>query len=210
MAISTYADLKDTVADFLNRADLTSVIPTLIALMESAFNKDTRARVRDAVTILAGTASTELVDLPADFLEMKIYRIPASTRNYAGLQFVTSFQMAEYRQDYVSAAEPLFFSIVGKQLRLLPTPGATYTTEMEYYAKVPALSDTVTTNWLLTNHPEIYLYGTLAQAEPYLKNDDRLATWMGLYDRAMDALKLANERAMYSGSPLRMRTRSFG
>jgi hypothetical protein len=73
-----------------------------------------------------------------------------------------------------------------------------------YYKALPALSAN-STNWLLTAHPDVYLYGSLMQAAPYLKNDERLAVWGSLYTASIADLNQSSDRAEVSGGPLVMR-----
>ena len=54
-------------------------------------------------------------------------------------------------------------------------------------ADLPRLSNDVPTNWLLEMQPDIYLYGSLCQAAPYLGDDARIATWSALYKRSVDS-----------------------
>ena len=63
-----------------------------------------------------------------------------------------------------------------------------------------ALSDSNTTNDMLTHHPDAYLYGALVEAEPYLQNDKRIQTWSGFYDRAKQDIITSNERDRHSGT----------
>jgi len=67
-----------------------------------------------------------------------------------------------------------------------------------------------TSNWLLAAHPDIYLFGTLVEAEPYLKNDERMPMWTSRLDKALTALRLQGERELHTGSSLRMRARVLG
>jgi hypothetical protein len=81
---------------------------------------------------------------------------------------------------------------------------------LTYYATIPALSVSNTTNWLLTDSPDLYLYGALLQAAPYLQDDQRISTWGTLYERCLNDLKVSDERSRMATSALRMRARSFG
>jgi len=63
-----------------------------------------------------------------------------------------------------------------------------------YYARIPALSDSNTSNWLLDYSPDIYLYGALMQSAPYLQNDERITIWSSLYLKAIDDLEISNQR----------------
>ena len=80
---------------------------------------------------------------------------------------------------------------------------------MVYYAKIASLSDSNTTNWLLAKHPDIYLYGALIQSAPYLKDDERVATWMSLYERMLEDMEKADERALFSGAVIKVRAKAF-
>jgi hypothetical protein len=100
--------------------------------------------------------------------------------------------------------------VVGGQFRISPTPDATYTAELIYFAKLTKLSSTVASNWLLTSSPDIYLYGSLLQAAPYLQDDARIQTWATLYERALNDLRTADDRGATSGGALLTRAKTFG
>lgn len=210
MAIETYDDLIANVAGWLNRGDLAAVIPTFVSLFEAQFNKDPRGRIQKSVVISSADIADELSPVPADYIQMQNLRIPGSQSNPDGLDLLTSQQVGQFRARYNVAGEPLYYAIIGTQLRLLPIPDQQYTFEMEYFSKLPALGASNETNWLLADHPDIYLYGSLLKAEPYLKNDERIPVWRGLYDSAMEDLNTTDDRALFSGATLKMRTRSFG
>lgn len=210
-AIVDYASLQTAIAEELNRADLAAKIPLFIQLFEKAYNKDPRGRIQDSVVISTADIALDLSPVPADYIQMQNLRIPASTCNPEGLQLLTSQQVGWFRFQYITPGEPLYYAIIGGKLRLLPIPDQSYTFEMEYYAKLPALDGvTNTTNWLLNDHPDIYFYGALLHAEPFLKNDERIATWAKLLGDLMEALNTTDDRAQFSGDTLKMRTRSFG
>jgi hypothetical protein len=75
---------------------------------------------------------------------------------------------------------------------------------MLYYAAPAYLSDTNTSNAFLANCPDALLYAALGEAEPYLMNDERLATWAALYQRAIDSINASDDRGEYAGVPLTM------
>jgi hypothetical protein len=72
------------------------------------------------------------------------------------------------------------------------------------------LSSTNTTNWLLTQAPDVYLYGSLMQAAPYLKEDERITVWASIYARGLEELQIADDRGATSGGAIMMRARTFG
>lgn len=206
MAISNYAELKSAVADWLNRADLTSAIPNFVALAEAKFNRDlrTRQQVKRAYATLIG----QYIQLPTDWAEG--INLQLNVNPVRVLDFVTTDQADRIKARRYGDTDADAYTIVGSQLEVIPVVGDDTEIEMAYYAKVPALSDENPTNWLLTEWPDLYLYGTLVHAAPYLREDDRIATWKGLADQLTEEIRLSDERAKHSGGPLRARVRPIG
>lgn len=206
MAITTYSELKTAIGDWLNRDDLTSVIPDFISLAEAQFNRTFRHR--KMVTRSTATLDTPYFAVPADWLEN--IRFQLNTNPIVPLLFVTPEQMSEDKQVYSTNNQPMFYTMVGQQFEVLPEPATSYDSELLYYAKIPALSDSNTTNWLLTESPDIYLYGALVQSAPYLKEDERVNIWATLYGQLSEDMRMADERARIGSSKLKPRIRTFG
>jgi hypothetical protein len=206
MAISTYSELRAAVADFLNRDDLTATIPSFISLAEAALNR--RVRAPEMVTRATVTIDAEYENRPADWMETIRYQV--NTNPITVLEFVTPEEAIIQKTKFSASGVPMFFSTVGTQFQHVPMPDGSYTGELMYYGRIPALSDTITSNWLLTANPDIYLYATLVQSAPYLKEDERIATWMGMLDRLLAEYEVAQERAKTGSSRLVIRTRTFG
>lgn len=207
MALTTYNELKTSVADWLNRTDLTAVVPDFISLAEAQIERTLRTRQM----IVRATASidTEYSAVPADFLETKSIKL--NTNPVTALAFESIDAMDQLKATtYITSGKPQYFSIVGGQIRVLPVPDATYTAELTYYAKLSKLSSTNTTNWLLTQAPDVYLYGSLMQAAPYLKEDERITVWASIYARGLEELQIADDRGATSGGAIMMRARTFG
>ena len=206
MAITTYAELKSSIANWLNRDDLTSVIPDFISLTEAGINRDLRHY--KMVNRVDATLDSRYVQMPADWLETVRFGITSGT-TYR-LELVSRDDMLEYRQNTSDIAGiPKFYANIGDTIEVFPTPAAEYQMQLQYYAKTPALSDSNTTNWLLTDAPDIYLYGALVQAAPYLNDDARTQTWAALYSAAMQSMQKASDDTRFAGSGLRMRVTSY-
>jgi hypothetical protein len=205
MSITSYSTLKSSIADWLLRDDLTSVIPTFISLSEAQINRD----IRDHRMVKRATADvdTKYFLKPSDWIET--IRFQLNTSPIANLLFVTPDQASEEQINYTASGKPKFFTNVGTQIEVVPTPDAIYAGELMYYSKVPALSDSNTDNWLLLAAPDIYLYGSLLQAAPYLNDDTRIPVWQGLYRQGVEALKIQDERSRVGSSSLRMRPRAI-
>jgi hypothetical protein len=210
MAITTYAQLQTAGANWLDRTDLTARIPEFIELAEANFNRVIRQPdmvAKDDAFSLASQYTT----LPTDTLE--ITRIVVDVSPPITLEYLTPEEISERRSVLNSTGRPLYFTVIGGstgQLEVLPSPDSTYTSSIVYYTKIPALTDSATTNWLLSSHPDIYLYGLLVEAEPYLKNDERLPVWASQLDKSLAELRLQGQRKLHSGSSLRMRSRVLG
>ncbi len=206
MAITTYSELKTAVADWLNRSDLASAIPNFISLAEAQMTR--QIRHRKMVTRATATMDTPYFAVPADWKET--IRFQLNTNPITPLLYVTPEQLLEDSMSYSSAGQPMFFTTVGQQFEVLPQPDGSYDAELLYYAKLTPLSDAAPTNWLLTESPDIYLYGTLAQSAPYLKEDERTAIWTSLYEKLVEDMRIADERARIGSSKLKPRIRTFG
>ena len=208
MAITTYDHLKDAVGNWLDRTDLDDRIPEFIELAEANFNRVIRQP--DMITkndsfSIAGRYTT----LPTDTLE--IVRIVLDLTPVIVLEYMTPEELSERRITLTGTGKPYYFTTIGgsaNQLEVLRSPDDTYTASIIYYTRIPALADG--TNWLLTNHPDIYLFGTLVEAEPYLKNDERMPLWTSRLDKALSDLRLQGQRERHTASGLRMRSVALG
>jgi hypothetical protein len=205
MAISTKAELHTAVANWLNRSDLTSRIPEFISLAEAGFNRNLRTRDMQVRSITS--TQGQYVNLPSDFLEMLNIEL-TSTSPPKRLIYITSDRSDDYREkDNDAVGTPKYYTIEGTKIQLLPTPSAAVTLQLNYFQDIPALSGLAdsASNWLLTAHPDIYLYSTLMQASPYIMDQQSAQQWDGLLARSMQELQMADEKSRYAGGTLNMR-----
>ncbi len=120
------------------------------------------------------------------------------------LYFLPSAQMDDMRFSAQNATgQPRYFTVFGSEIELFPTPDSAYAIEMVYRKLIPALA-TNSTNWLLTSSPDAYLYGVLMEAEPYMKNDQRIETWAQGLKLAIDAINSLSDLAIFNAGPLTM------
>ena len=196
MAISNYSELKAAIADWLNRSDLTDSIPDFIVLAETRHKRDFKIRRMETRVTANTVADSEFYSLPDNFVAMR--NIQLNTDPKTPLEYLTPEQMDRI---YAGSAKgkPKAFSIIGNNIQLRPIPDSVYQIEILYFKHFTALSDSNTTNDMLTHHPDAYLYGALVEAEPYLQNDKRIQTWAAYYDRAKNDIISSNERDRHSG-----------
>jgi len=207
MALSTYTGLLAAVADYLNRADLSTQIVDFVTLAEAKFNRN--LRVRAMMTRDAPSATSEYLALPSDFLEMYSLKLDVSNLSAApSLQYVGEQEAAELIAARVTG-NMRWYTITDGYCQFIPAPSTATTLRRVYYAKVPALSSN-SANWLLTKSPDLYLYSALLEASPFLKDDERLPIWAAAQKQLMDDMTLENERAMRPQNAIAMRRRTFG
>lgn len=201
MAITNYSDLKTTVANYLGRSDLTTQIPDFIQLAEVRLRRDLRIRqmLKSATTTTTGGDST--VSLPTDFLQLRDLFV--ETNPVRDLQYATPSVFSRNGR-VTESGLPVFYTIIASEFKFAPVPDTNYTLQILYYASPDFLSDSNSSNVFLANCPDLMLYGSLIEAEPYLMNDARIQLWAGMYDRGMAALTAADDASENSGVPLKM------
>ena len=196
MAITTYAELQTSISNWLNRdgdTSLTPVIPDFISLAEAQIARDIRHwRQEKRVTT---TVDEQYENLPDDWLEM----IQIQFTQGGKLETISASDLQSRKQLSQIPNKPKFFRLTADQIELYPIPNIGYEAAMQYYARVPALTDTDNHNWVLTEYPDIYLYGSLLHSAPFLLDDNRLTVWAALYKSAVDALNQDNEKSRVSG-----------
>jgi len=204
MTLANYSELQSAIADFLNRDDLTAVIPSFIRLAESRIDRDLRHYRQEKRSTAELSAQYSIV--PTDYLSpIRLQILDGST---SPVEPISTAQMLQLRADnYDQTGRPTHYALTAGGLELYPTPDKTYNASLVYYGRVAALSGANTTNWLLTEAPDAYLYGSLVHSAPYLKDDAKVAVWDGLYKAAMDNLNATSDDAKYGGSGLVMKTK---
>ena len=199
MAIGTYTELQTAIENFLDRSDLDSRIPEFIALCEDTLNK--RVRIRAMENRATATVSSEYASLPTGFLQMRNFQLntnPKQTLRFVTPEYIDTFWAGS------TTGQPRVYTFIGGEIQLAPSPDGSYTAEMDYYKKWDIATDT--TNWLLTNAPSAYLYGSLLQAEPFLKNDKRIAVWERMFEKSLADIDMADKGDRWSGNSLAIRS----
>jgi hypothetical protein len=199
--ITNYATLQSAIADYLNRADLTAQIQTFIQFAEADLN--TRLRSREMIVNATATSDGQFVELPPDWLEAINMMI---VEGQSPLRYITPDEADTIikAQTYTSTR---FYSMTTGVIELVPPAVDDITIDMVYYGKIPALSDANTTNWLLTKAPDVYLYGALTHAAPFLMDDQRMAVFGQIYLARVQSLQDESQKSLHSGSPLISRPR---
>lgn len=215
MSIATYANLRAAVSNFSGRADLadagSNAARTLefITLAETRMNRDlARIAAGEIVTTSALSTTAEAIDLPADFNGFRLLAI-----NGANTEPLTYMTPESLVQSFVSTAagKPKAYTLHGKdgasevvQARFRPIPDSTYTLLAYYYKKVATIVGTAdgSSNWMLTNNPDCYLYAALVEVGLFYRDEERARGAMDLYNKALSDVKdLDRARRVGGGSP---------
>jgi hypothetical protein len=195
MPFISYADLQTSVGRWLKRTNLNDSIPDFIALAEVKLNN--RLRVRQMRTSFSVTPTQPFITLPGNYQEaIKL------TYGTTALDFLSE-NLATI--DMNQNCDVTQYTIAGNQIWLLGVIDSTSKFTMSYYAAIEALSTTNTSNWLLEDAPNIYLYAALIEAEPFIKNDQRIAMWVQMLQSALDDIESNDDSGQHSGSSLTMR-----
>jgi len=207
MALNTYTALKASVADFLNRDDLTAVIPDFIALAEAQINRDVRHWKMEARSSGQQSSGDEYMQIPADWVET--IRLHLTGTGTTVVNLVSRDSMADKRSAQEdTTGTPIMYTHADGQFQLYPTPSTDTDFELLYYQKVPSLSSN-SDNWLLLEAPDVYLYGALLHSAPYLAEDQRVAVWAQMYSASVQRLNEVSEDARFSGSGLKLKVRGL-
>jgi len=203
----TYSELKTNIANFLNRSDLTNQIDFFIDATEAELNR--RLRVKDMIKRATATADGQYLSLPTDWLEAINVQIDGNNFKPLFQQSIESLDIYRKSVDNVTN-QPIYYALVDNTIELAPTPDASYTLQLTYYGTIDALSDSNTSNFISNSYPDAYLYGALKHASIYLMEDDRVALFTSQFEKALEEMRMEQEKAEFGKGSLMQRRRTYG
>lgn len=185
--ITDYASLQSEAAKEAQRRDLTSMMPTLIQRAEMAIFRDLALHELD--TVASGVASGT-IPMPAGSAAIESISLSINGRDEA-------MDYTPMTGSVLTAAvgRPVYYTLENGQIRLIPAPAGPYPYTIHYAANLEPLSDTNTTNWLLLNAADVYLYRTCVQIGIHTHDDPLTQRHMQLYSDALDSVRRKDERA---------------
>ena len=198
MALASYANLTAAVADWLHRSDLTTPIADFVVIAENRINREVRCA--DMETAYTGTIAAGVIAVPTDFLEWKAVYIDS---NGATRLQPKSWEWVLQNYPTRSASGlPKFIARNASNFEFGPYPDSTYSVKGTYYKRLAAVSS----SWhnLATEYPDLYLFGTLVAAAPYIGDDPRIPMWNSMYETIRDSINQEAVKADISGAPLVM------
>tara|TARA_R110000772_G_scaffold264034_1_gene384199 strand:+ start:294 stop:920 length:627 start_codon:yes stop_codon:yes gene_type:complete len=198
MALTNFDELYKSIVDWSHRGDLGVKIPDFISLTENAmYSNDAEVlTVRSMETISTALTAGQYLSLPDNFESARSVRLVTD-----GGGGELRFQAPEQMRKRVAGGRPSFFSVVGNEIQFDRVPDSEYTIEIQYYRKATPLTEANQTNDILTNHPNIYLYGALAQAFSYSQDDQQAGKYVQLFIGAIKGANKADKKGRYGPAP---------
>lgn len=191
MSLSTYDELRKSVGDWLAKTNLADQIPDFITLAEAQLRRDIRVPLR--TECMEFEAFDRVVYLPKGFAGIVSISASEGALNPLSLEAFAALS-AGSRGNYAVDGDRVLVDSTSIPLSI------------RYRTKFCPLSKIQRANWLLCDHPDAYLYGALLQAAPYLADDERIATWGGLYSNAVASIN--RDAINKQQTPLRMQAGS--
>ena len=201
MSIANYSELNTAVANWLDRDDLTDRIPEFIALCEARFNRLLRIRAMEYKQTASTVAGQRNLALPTGFIQMR--NLQMNETPIVPMQYVTP-EIYDRLYGSTLTGTPQMYTIIADEIQLGPIPGSVLTIEMLFYKKFDALTSVASTNWMIINAPDVYLYGCLLEAEPFIMNDPRVQLWATAFKQAIADMQEQDNKDRHSGSALRV------
>lgn len=203
-SVMTYDSLVENIQSYLNRTDTATIekIPLFIMLAEQIIASQIKFLGNLTVNESTMTASTSVIDKP-----VRWHKTVSMNITVAGVKQPVLLRKYEYLREYwpddTEEGLPKFYADYDYTHWLVaPTPDDDYTFEVLYYERVQPLDSSNQTNWFTIYAPQALLYGSLLQAMPFIKNDERVALWQQQYDMIMqtltaeDRLRVADRQAL--------------
>lgn len=199
MALATYDDIKTSIQQWMfDRPDLATVCPDFVTMFEGDMNRTLRTRHQLTTVILTPDVNGQAT-IPDDYLEFRQVTALSNPRRVLSLVAPSYMDAAV---PYPQQNCPAFFTIDGSTITVKP-----YTTsdvQFIYYAKIPALSDLMPSNWLLARYPNLYLAGSLKYAAMYIGEPERMQTMGSAFSGMLQAFLDDEKRASYSRAAMRI------
>jgi hypothetical protein len=198
--VTDIGTLKAEIAAYLyDRSDLTAQIPNFIDMAQKRLFRVLQCQENEKLA--SGTLPANEYALPADYKALRYILV-----NDKPMESVSDIELRSRLKNQPGNGEPSAFSRIDTKWIFHPPPDDTYDINLYYYADLSSdVTSDVATNAVLTAYPDLYVWGSLLMAAPYLNEDNRIGTWKALYD---DTLQTINERTFdqeYSGSNISVR-----
>lgn len=194
--IGDYAALRDLIAAYMDRDDLVGQIPNFIALIEAELNRRLRAVNQELKDIWV--ISDESYSLPADFRKLRKIHIEGSPDR----PLVEMSPTAVPNLYSGEAGTPQAYWLEGRIMSLAPPPAAETTFRVTYFRRIEPLTLNTPYNWVIREHPDLYVWGALREAAAYIRDPDGINYASTRFDAAVEQTNFESRRDRWGGGPL--------
>lgn len=201
--IETYPSLQQAVTDYLARDDLASFVPNFIQNWEEKFYRQPMNFGRWMESALNAVIASSVIAVPSDYLGLKYAYVagnPASRLDRVSLN-----QLYGTYPRGGATGRPRWIARDAGNFVFGAIPDADYTISGTYWAKPVLLRNfagNAAAHWVIVNAPDLPLYGSLLEAQPFLMNDKRIPMWDGFYKQALQNYRALFKAEEVSGSPV--------
>ena len=198
MALDTFDNLVKEIVDWSHRGDLGTKINDFIQLAENAMysNEQVVLNIRSMEIVSTALTAGQYLQLPDNFESARSVRLVTGD-NGGELKFQAPEQM--FKQ--VATGRPNFFTVVGNELQFDRVPDSSYTIEIQYFRKATPLDADNQTNDILTNHPSIYLFGSLTALFAFTLDSEQQAKYGQMFISAIKGANKADKKGRYGPAP---------
>jgi hypothetical protein len=189
-----YGELKQLVADYMHRGDLTAQLPGFVQFAHARIMRDVRVpgMLTDATLSMASNPQA----LPSDFLDMRELSGSNGSSRY-NLRSVGRSQLNRYTA--ATGGLPQVYSIIGNSVEVQPTTAEDL--RIIYFASIPFFSGDTATNTILTNYPYLYLYASLVEANSYIQDAEQREKSINFYLTEVDKVNAEATETRYGEAP---------
>lgn len=178
MSITTYTELKAAVATWSLRTDLTAQIIDFITLAESRINRKLALLLQETESTLTATPSSRLISVPTRFASpLGLWMTTYQPRQQLEYRLPSQLPVTSYN------GTSFFYTVSGANIETENPADQAYTYNLRYLINFDI--EATSTNLLLTNYPDIYLFGALLESAPYMRDTAALPMWQNRFDLAV-------------------------
>lgn len=199
MAINTLALLKQAIENWSHRTDISDVIDNFIELAENEIDKQLMLRSNELRATATMSTTDRFLALPDRFLKMRRLSLINGSLNYE-----IAYRAPEQMHLQDAAGRPKFYT-VSSQLEFDRIADSAYTLEMQYFSRLQPLTTSNTTNDVLTDYPDLYLWGSLTQLALWEKDNEMALAYQGKFDRAIIEANKQEKKGRYGTAPRMMK-----
>lgn len=202
--ITDYASLQSAITDYLARSDLSTVITTFISQAEARIYRELRVAAMEKTA--SPTVTNGAFPEPSDYLEMRNLYVTDPTGSFINeLERMSPFALRSRYQLQSAQGQPQYYAREAQNFILGPYPSGSYPVTMLYFARLPSLSATNTTNWLTSNNPDLIFAASMIEAGTYINDAQAVPYWEQRYQAIASSVTMMDRRERMSGSAPVMR-----